>query len=330
MTIFITGAAGYIGRLLIDHFLKRSDVDCIIGLDTDSMPVLYMGQARLRWVRANTRDKDWQAVVSSLCPTIVIHAAWHIRQSYFFGEKYEKDNIEGSNQVFDFVFFTPSVRTFIHISSVAVYGALQDADERSPYTELDMPQESDYCYGRQKLEAEKTLEAKYQFLAQKNSPLPSTVIIRPTSLTGPRYFTASSKKISLQGLFKSILPIFPITRSAWGRQFLHEQDFCAIIDAIITGEDTRGVATFNLASDGGVAGVDIARQVHKRIVRVHPVVVRVIFFLLWHLTLGKIPTSKGGWRFFCYPLIVDGSKFRKSYGYQYRYSSQEAFSSAVK
>ncbi len=326
MRVLITGAAGYVGCLLIDHFLARGDVDAIIGLDRKSCPISYAQEKRLTWICANTRSEDWQKIAANTRTDVVIHAAWHIREPYFFRKKYEKDNIEGSNRVFDFAFSSVFVRTFIHISTVAVYGAWKDSEGRPPYAESDSLRESEYWYAKQKIQSEKNLEKKYKQYQENSSSLPAhTIIVRPVSLTGPRYLASKSKKISLQALLKSVLPILPITSSFWGRQFLHEEDFCGSIDALIARNDTRGLATFNLTSDAGMSGTEIAHETHKKILTVRPIFIRILFFLLWHVTFGMIPTSKGGWRFFCYPLIVDGSKFCKTYGYQYRYSSKEAF-----
>jgi hypothetical protein len=83
---------------------------------------------------------------------------------------------------------------------------------------------------------------------------------------------------------------------------------------------------FNACPSGPVVtGNDMAQAVGKRSIMVSPYLIRFVFFLMWNLTLGKIPTSKGGWKSYSYPIAVDGTKITKMYGYKYNWQSKEAF-----
>ena len=44
-----------------------------------------------------------------------------------------------------------------------------------------------------------------------------------------------------------------------------------------------------------------------------------------HITFGKVPTAAGAWRYYCYPIVMDGSRVTKELGHTYAYSSKEAF-----
>ena len=70
----------------------------------------------------------------------------------------------------------------------------------------------------------------------------------------------------------------------------------------------------------------MARAVGKRALPVRPWMVRIAFFFAWHLSQGKVPTARGSWRGYSYPIAVDGSKVMERLDYEYKHGSLEAFS----
>ena len=74
-----------------------------------------------------------------------------------------------------------------------------------------------------------------------------------------------------------------------------------------------------------VRGKDMAEAVHKRAISIHPYFIRPVFFVMWNISLGKVPTSRGGWKSYSYPIAVDGSKLTRLYGYKYKWQSKDAF-----
>ena len=63
----------------------------------------------------------------------------------------------------------------------------------------------------------------------------------------------------------------------------------------------------------------------KKTLLIQPWMARLPFAFLWHATRGKIPTAKGSWKGYSYPIAVDGSKLTREYGYVYQYPSLDAF-----
>src|SRR3989344_2123913 len=148
-TILITGAAGYIGAMLVEQFAKRADVESIIGIDKEIMPDNFHNEPKLTYLHLNTVD-EWEEQVRVLRPDIVIHTAWQIREMYGAQDTEWKWNIGGSNKVFDFAFGELSSKRLIYFSTVASYGAFPSNSVNHRYTEDEPFRTTDYRYAEEK------------------------------------------------------------------------------------------------------------------------------------------------------------------------------------
>lgn len=335
-TILITGAAGYVGSMLVEQFAKRSDVERIIGIDKEPMPDMLSDIPNLVYLETNTADGGWQEVVESYAPDIIIHTAWQIREIYGNRELTWKWNIDGSDDVFDFAFEYPFVKRLIHFSTVASYGAFPDNTVDHFYTEEELFRETDYLYAEEKRLSEAHLYQKYQ-LASADGSAASVAVVRPAAITGPRgrfmrirfglqaALAGQLKDAFAYRIISRLVSFVPITPN-WLRQFIHEDDVVGIIERLAFGESFGSYEVFNICPPGEtVRGRDMAKAVGKRTIRVAPWMVRIPFALFWHLTRGKIPTGKGAWKSYSYPIAVDGSKVTGKLGYTYKYNSFDAF-----
>ena len=343
LTIFITGASGYVGAMLVDIFSQRADVGRIVALDKAPLPDFIKNAPKVHYICANTADaadsatgKSWQKTVALENPDVVIHTAWQIREMYGKKSLQWKWNIDGSDAVFDFAFSAPSVKKLIHFSTVASYGAYSTNTLEHRFTEAEGFRKTDYLYAEEKRIAEERLKEKADAAHNKDSKV-QVAIIRPASITGPRgrYGRASfGLQSALSGQLKGsfikktislMLAFVPVTKK-WCRQFVHEDEIADVVTKFTFEPLKADYETFNVCPPGPVVtGADMAAAVGKKAIRIHPWLIRIVFFFAWNGTLGRVPTSRGGWRSYSYPIAVDGSKLTREYGYQYRWSPKDAF-----
>lgn len=320
-TILITGAAGYIGAMLADQFSQAPDLERVIAIDKNPVPELLRGNKKIMWITAELSDGAWQDKIRIYKPEVVIHAAWQIKELYGQKELQHKLNIEASRRVFEFAFREPSVKKLIYFSTISAYGAFASNDLGKRFDEGSPLREDEYLYGVEKKDVELALENLYK----QSHGLKQATVLRLTSVTGPRGRCGAGKR-GLLYMLKNVLPVFPVAGANWCRQYVHEDDLTdiAALFAFNSKNEARSYNKFVIAPSDYVLAKGMAGVFKKMIVRVPAVLVRLAFFVAWHLTRGKIPTGRGAWKFFCYPIPVDGSKITEECGYEYSYSSIEA------
>lgn len=337
-TLFITGAAGYIGAMLCDQFSKRPDVAEVIALDKEPMPALLRGNKKVTWISGNTSEPDaWRERVSKASPEVIIHAAWQIRDLYGKRKMQWYWNVDGSNAMHELALTLPTVRTYVYFSTASSYGADPKNTIAHRFTESEPFRDETYQYAVEKKRAEENLRAKYEERARAGSRLPAVFVVRPAAITGPRG-RYMFRRFGLMSTLRNRLPNSPIYKmlglmvnripvaGQWCRQMVHEDDVCDIVSILAFDMPAKGgYDVFNLAPPGPpVMARDMATIVNKKTIRVSPLMVRIAFFIFWHLTRGVIATSPGGWKYYCYPIVMDGSKVTRRLGHKYRFGSRDA------
>ena len=243
--LFITGGSGYVGAMLADQYAKRDDVESIVILDKEEETELTSqnpNKNKIKFIKANTVDKSWQEELKSFAPDVVIHTAWQIREMYGDRDTEWKWNIEGSDDIFDFAFNTPSVKKLVYFSTVASYGAFPENKTDYFYKESDKFRESEYLYSEEKRITEEHLEKKYK-QAKERGWQGQVFILRPAAITGPRgryerirfgLQSALSGQLESKGVYrlvKLLTSFVPITPK-WLRQYIHEDDVTDIVSKL--------------------------------------------------------------------------------------------------
>lgn len=341
--VLVTGAAGYVGAMLILELAQRDDVEKVLAIDKDPESDLSSKEYRdkIVYLQSNLAHEDWKLLAAEIRPNIIIHAAWQIREIYGRRDISWLYNIVASDKVFDFAFENKYVQKLIHFSTVASYGAMPDNSLDYRYEETDELRRTVYLYAEEKRIAEehlktKWLEARNNSDADKKSSL-SVSIVRPASITGPR-LRNQINKFSLQSALSGSLKkqkgflnklvghmtaFMPATHG-WLRQYIHEDDVVGIVMRLAF-DNNDDYEVYNLCPPGeAVYARDMARALHKRPINIHPRLIQLVFSIFWHMTRGRVPTAPGVWKGYSYPIGVSGDKVIKRLDYQYQYNSLEA------
>jgi UDP-glucose 4-epimerase len=319
MRILVTGAAGYVGSILVEILLATDAVAGIVGVDLRPRPD-RLASAKIEWIQADVSTDDWQAAAREHGADAVVHLAFQIRQLYGRHERTQRRwNIEGARKVFGFAFGEPSVRRLVHFSTVTAYGARKENSLAARFRESAGLNERDYLYGSHKREIEQILEGAYAASDRGTH----VVVLRCASISGP-YGRFALGRFGIVSTLTGLFPFLPCGRADFGRQYLHEDDAGDIVRLLLTAPPKTGYEVLNASPDDYLASEDLGRLLGKRVVVVPPALLRGLFALGWHGSRGRVPTPKGAWKFLTYPVAVDGSALTRAYGHRYRFSSADA------
>ena len=334
-TIFVTGAAGYVGEMLCEQLAKRDDVRLIVGLDKEPQSEFSRAIPKLTYIQANLADETWQDEVAKHEPEIMIHTAWQIRAMYGQSATQWRWNVDGSNNVFDLSFDLPSVKKLIYFSTASGYSARVDNSLDHYFTEAEGFREDDYIYALEKKVAEENLYSRFEQSRHEGKPTPQVFVLRPAAITGPRgrymrirFGLQSALQGNLKGGFVNrlvtLLTSYVPATEGWVRQFVHEDDVSDAVTLFAFQNFSSPYEVYNLTPTGEpVRPKDMAEAVGKKIIPIKPWMARLAFAFFWHGTRGRIPTCPGSWRFYSYPVLMSGEKLAQVY--QCHYSSQDAF-----
>lgn len=175
MKILITGASGFIGSFIVEEALNRG-FETWAGVRATSSR-RYLQDNRMHFIDLDFSSED--ALTEALRENefdYIVHAAGATKCLH--KEDFYHVNYEGTKNFVRAILKTqPSLKRFIYMSSLSVFGAIK---EQQPYQEID---ENDTprpntAYGKSKLMSE-------QFLDSIGNDF-NYVILRPTGVYGPR------------------------------------------------------------------------------------------------------------------------------------------------
>lgn len=170
MKLLITGANGFVGRVLCSHLMAGGHVVRALV-----RRAAVLGEAELV-VADLLQDKDYSGALADI--DVVVHLAARVHQmredKANAGNAYRSMNVEVTRRLVEQA-IVAGVKRFVLVSTIKVNG--EKTGDR-PFVEEDVPAPMDW-YGRSKLEAEEVLRQ----LAEAGGM--EWVVVRPTLVFGP-------------------------------------------------------------------------------------------------------------------------------------------------
>ena len=302
--VAVTGAAGYVGRTLIDRLVRDPAVERILALDvrplpaeSEKGPVVFERHDVTRPFGALLREHG----VDSLA-----HLAYVMRPSRD-REAARRVNVEGTASALASC-EEAGVRHILYLSSTSVYGAHAD---NPPLLDEDAPPRPPrgFQYSEDKAAAERLIA---EFAASR--PGFSAAVLRVCPALGPsadNFIASAFSKPFLVGVMGHDPHM----------QLIHEDDLADAMCRCLLG---RVSGTYNLAGDGLIRWSEMASVFGRRVVWIPGPLLRFLVGASWALRLQS-DSPPSGVGFITHTWAASNDRARRELGIRPRHSSREAW-----
>lgn len=304
MRVAVTGAAGYLGRLIIRRLERCAGVAHILATDIRAAPPGEFSD-KVAFVQ-----HDIRAPIGGMFAERGIDAVAHLAFVINAGRDdraVREVNINGLANALEGC-ANSGARRLLYLSSATVYGAHQDnpplLTEASPLRPL-----SGFAYSDAKVEAESLLT---DFAARH--PDVGVCILRACPILGARAdnFIAHNLARRLSVAVRGYDPAM---------QFLHEDDAADVMaNCLLNG----AAGIYNISGRGGIRRSEMAEIAGGRLLRMPSALLYGLTDVTWRLGLQNSSPSCG-LDFIRYPWAVSADKLEREHGLSARYSSREAW-----
>ena len=299
--VAVTGAAGYIGRKVVERLCAEPGVERVIA--TDIAPPPYELD-RVLYLQQSITDPFERIFVEERVEALV-HLAFVLRQQRNRALSHTA-NVGGADNIL-YAAHAARVKRLVYLSSSTVYGALRDNPEVLAEGDRARPSPA-FHYAWDKREAERA----FQHYATEH-PDAAVSILRSCIVMGPSARNFISQALSRRVLVGAAGDDPPL-------QFVHEDD---LIELLWRFASAPHGGIYNIAGPGTLRWGEVVRMARKRMVRLPGWVVSALTDLAWTLRLQSDAPS-AGLDYVRWPWVVSTDKLQRELGFEFRYTSREA------
>ena len=305
--VAVTGASGYLGRLLVNRLVRCEEVERVLAIDNH--PMLRQPPPSVDFVNRDT-TRDISDLLIRHRVDCVAHLAFVIRPDRN-RERARKVNVEGAANVLDGC-AAAGVEQVLYMSSATVYGAHPDnppaLTERAPLRPV-----AGFQYAEAKVEVEELLR---EFGRRHRDA--SVCVLRACPVLGPdadNFVARNLARRVLVGVAGYDPPM----------QFLHEDDVSDIMTHCLM---NRVDGIYNVGGRDTLRMSEMARVAGSKLLRLPAHLLYGVTELSWLLRMqGNTPAC--GLDFIRYPWVVSGERLEREHGLRAERSSEQAWESFV-
>lgn len=300
--ILITGAAGFIGRSLVDALADAGEAVAAVDL-RDPPP----GSRRqdVAWEMVDIRDPGLARLFARHRPRCVVHLASVVAAGGDAARDYDID-VNGTRNLLQ-ACRAAGVGHLVVTSSGAAYG--YHADNPQPLSESDpLRGNEDFPYARHKRLVEEML-ADWR----RDWPALKQTVFRPCTVLGAgtgNQITAMFERSVVIGLSGSATPFSLVADSD-------------VVGALVKAVREGRAGIFNLAGDGTLGLRQIAGLLGKPYLPLPPVLLKVALWLLGGLGLTALGPQHV--KFIQYRPVLDNARLKREFGYVPQFDAAGVF-----
>jgi len=323
LTVAVTGPTGTFGLALMPLLQQDDRIGRVIGIARRPFDPAERGWAKMEYRRGDVRDIDVLRTAFEDAD-VVVHLAFLI----LGGSKDTTHaiNVEGTVNAFRAAAEAGAQR-FVYASSIAAYGF--HADNPIGITEDWATRPADRLfYAQEKAELEHLLEEE-----SAGHPETALYLLRPPVVLGPDAVGAKvSIPAALEPLVRGLgaglrrLPGLPALVPDLPFQLIHQDDVAEALRLCVLGAGPPGA--YNIAADDVVTGVDVARELGLRAVRIpgRPVAAAARAVS----SLPFLPSGAQWVEAVSHPAIMDTTKAKTRLGWTPRHSAIDSLRATVR